>query len=75
MSKKSPINKKKKEDSIDDLIEKGKDSGFVSYDELNKALPEDTKLSIDDIESTISRFGDAGVDLIEDDDVDRKSVV
>ncbi|MEY3196722.1 MAG: hypothetical protein RLZZ59_88 [Pseudomonadota bacterium] len=70
MSKKSPINKKKKEDSIDDLIEKGKDSGFVSYDELNKALPEDTKLSIDDIESTISRFGDAGVDLIEDDDVE-----
>ena len=44
-------------DDINSLVKKGKTKGFVTYDELNKALPQGDIL-IDDLDSAISTFSD-----------------
>ncbi len=52
------------------LVKKGKSKGFVTYDEINKAIPARNDLSVDDLEKAISKFSDAGIDIIEDDNDD-----
>ena len=56
------------DDALNPLVTKGKKSGFVTYDEINKAIPGDSKISIDDLESAIAKFSEAGIDIIEEDD-------
>lgn len=58
-----------KEDSknIDDLVCKSKKKGFVTYSELNKSIGANKKLSADDLESVISKFSDAGINIAEAD--------
>ncbi|WPY01215.1 RNA polymerase sigma factor RpoD [Candidatus Trichorickettsia mobilis] len=48
-----------------------KNKNLANYDELNKPIA-NTSLSIDDLEKAISKFSDAGIDIIEDDDDDIK---
>ena len=60
------------EDSMEPLVKKGKSKGSVTYDEINNAIPADSKLTIDELESTLAKFTDAGIDLIEDDEDDIK---
>ena len=48
-----------------------KNKNLANYDELNKPIA-NTNLSIDDLEKAISKFSDAGIDIIEDDDDDIK---
>lgn len=55
-------------DSVKDLVSDGKKKGFVTYDELNKSIPKDKNLSVEELESAISKFSEAGVDLIDDDE-------
>ncbi len=57
---------------IENLVSTGKKKGFVTYDEINKSIPANKKLSIDELESAISKFSDAGIDIIEEDDEDIK---
>lgn len=49
------------EDSLKELIKKGKDIGFVTYEELNKVLSAD--MSVEKIDYTVSFFADAGISL------------
>ncbi len=56
------------DEGLNPLVTKGKKKGFVTYDEINKAIPGDSKLSIDDLESAIAKFSEAGIDIIEEDD-------
>ena len=58
--------------NLDKLVSKSKKKGFVTYDELNKSIPATKKLSVDQLESAISKFSDAGIDIIEDDNEDIK---
>lgn len=58
------------ESKMDSLVKQAKDKGFVTYDELNKALP--SEQSVDDLEKVIATFSDAGVEFLEDDDEDIK---
>ena len=58
--------------NLDRLVSKSKKKGFVTYDELNKSIPATKKLSVDQLESAISKFSDAGIDIIEDDNEDIK---
>ncbi|MCC2646178.1 MAG: Sigma-70 factor, region 1 [Rickettsiaceae bacterium] len=40
----------KKPENMDSLMKQAKGKGFVTYDEINKALPDEAKLTADDLE-------------------------
>ncbi|WIM12767.1 RNA polymerase sigma factor RpoD [Enhydrobacter sp.] len=46
------------------LIQKGKERGYVTYDELNAALPPD-EVSSEQIEDTMAMLSEAGVNVVE----------
>ena len=62
--------KEKKVQELDNLVSTSKKKGFVTYDELNKSIPASKKLSVDELENAISKFSEAGIDIIEEDDED-----
>jgi RNA polymerase primary sigma factor len=49
------------------LIAKGKERGFVTYDELNAALPQD-QVSSEQIEDVMTMFSETGINIIDGDD-------
>lgn len=59
-------------DKITTLVTKAKPKGFVTYDDINNALPDSNDLSVEDLEKAISSFSDAGIDIIDDDNDDIK---
>ncbi len=66
-------NKRENQDhssTMDTLIAKSKKKGSVTYDEINKMIPENINIEVEEIEKVISSFSDAGIDLIEDDSDD-----
>ena len=60
----------KKGDLISKLVGASKKKGAVTYEDINKALPENPNLTVDDLEKAIASFSDAGIDIIEDDSDD-----
>ena len=64
--------KEKKVQDLDNLVSTSKKKGFVTYNELNKSIPASKKLSVDELENAISKFSEAGIDIIEEDDEDIK---
>ncbi|MDA9163355.1 RNA polymerase sigma factor RpoD [Rickettsiaceae bacterium] len=58
--------------NLEKLVSEGKKKGFVTYDELNKSISATKKLSVDELENAISKFSEAGIDIIEDDNEDIK---
>ena len=46
------------------LVQKGKERGYITYDELNAALPPD-EVSSEQIEDTMAMLSEAGVNVIE----------
>src|SRR5476651_480955 len=46
------------------LVQKGKERGYVTYDELNAALPQD-QVSSEQIEDTMTMLSEAGVNVVE----------
>lgn len=71
---KSKENTNKKEDTknLETLVTEGKKKGFVTYDQLNKSISATKKLSVEELENAISKFSDAGIDIIEDEGEDIK---
>lgn len=57
---------------IDKLVKDSKQKGFVTYEELNKSISSDKKISVDEIEGAISKFSEAGIDIIEDEEEEIK---
>jgi len=49
------------------LLAKGKERGYVTYDELNKALPPDD-VSSEQIEDTMTSLSEMGINVIENED-------
>jgi RNA polymerase primary sigma factor len=74
MTKKTPTFSEQENDSskIDQLVSDSKKKGFVTYDELNNSINANKKLSVDELENAISKFSEAGIDIIDDDDDDIK---
>jgi len=64
--------KKTKEEEFQQLIESGKEKGFLTYDELNDAIPEDM-VSPHQIEEVLSLFGDLDIEIIDGDSKDADS--
>jgi RNA polymerase primary sigma factor len=55
--------------SIRRLIQKGKERGFITYDELNRALPQE-QASSEQIEDIMSMMTDIGINLVESDEAE-----
>ncbi|MGD9008463.1 MAG: RNA polymerase sigma factor RpoD [Desulfobacteraceae bacterium] len=53
------------EEVLKKLIEEGRKSGTLSYDEINKALP-DEMLSAERIDNTLMMFEDLGIDIVDE---------
>ena len=68
MAKKSAKNQKKPKKipkkTLEKLISKGKQQGFLTYDEINKALP-DGMLS-EQIDETLIMFDDHNIEIIDE---------
>ena len=54
--------RRKQPDGIDGLVEKGRAQGYVTYDELNSALPPDV-LTGDQIEDVMAIFGANAIEV------------
>lgn len=67
---KTPVNKENTSKIVDVLVTESKKKGFVTYDQINKSIAANKKLSVDDLENAISKFSEAGIDIIDDDNDD-----
>ncbi|MGR3309853.1 MAG: RNA polymerase sigma factor RpoD [Candidatus Brocadiales bacterium] len=56
------------------LVQKGKEKGFVTYEELNDILPEDTVVPPEKIDDILMMLDEMGVDLIDEADVGSRDV-
>src|SRR3954471_16865298 len=57
------------EASVKKLIARAKKRGYVTYDELNDALPQD-QMSTDQIEDIMSSLNELGINVVENDEAD-----
>ncbi|HLV01201.1 MAG TPA: RNA polymerase sigma factor RpoD [Acidobacteriota bacterium] len=56
-----------KYDGVKDLINLGKEKGYLLYDEVNDVLPDDIESS-EDLDNIFYLFGDAGIEVIDSED-------
>ncbi len=54
------------------LVTKGKEKGFVTYEELNKILPDDTLTQPGKIDETLIMLDELGIDLIEESGIEAR---
>ena len=71
-SKSKENTSKEEAKNLESLVTEGKKKGFVTYDQLNKSISATKKLSVEELENAISKFSDAGIDIIEDEGEDIK---
>ena len=57
---------------IKSLVTKGKEKGFVTYEELNKILPDDTLAQPGKIDETLIMLDELGIDLIEESEIEAR---
>ena len=55
------------EADVKKLIARGKKRGYLTYDELNEALPQD-QMSSEQIEDIMSAISDMGINIVESDE-------
>jgi len=54
------------------LLKAGKERGFITYDELNMAMPSD-EMSSEQIEDIMSQLSELGINVVEDEDSEENS--
>ena len=59
------INNDKFEDDIQNLIDTGKEKGYLTYGDVNDMLPEEISTSADDIDDLMTTIGSQGIDLLD----------
>jgi len=64
---------KKTGGNLDGLIETGKNKGFLTYDEINEAIPQHN-FSVEDMDSFLETLGDLGVEVVDTDDDSSKKM-
>ncbi len=57
------------------LVVKGKEKGFLTYEELNDVLPDDTLAQPGKIDETLTMLDELGIDLIEESEIDARDVL
>lgn len=55
------------------LIHKGKERGFVTYDELNEALPQ-SEMTSEQIDETMTMIADMGISVIDSDEIEENAL-
>ena len=55
--------------AVKEMIAKGKEQGFVTYDNLNAALPPD-QVSSEQIENTMSQLSEMGINVVENEEAE-----
>lgn len=55
------------------LINKGKARGYITYDELNEALPQE-RLSSDQIDEAMSMISEMGISIVDSDEIEEGSL-
>jgi RNA polymerase primary sigma factor len=58
----------KLDDSVQKLIDIGKEKGYLLYDEVSDLLPPEISSSAEDLDDLFSAFGTAGIEVIDTDD-------
>jgi RNA polymerase primary sigma factor len=56
------------------LMAKGKERGYITFDELNAVLPPD-QMSTDQIEDVMSQFSELGVQVVENEETEETEAV
>ncbi|EAT16554.1 RNA polymerase sigma factor RpoD [Desulfuromonas acetoxidans] len=64
--------KKTKEEEFQQLIETGKEKGYLTYDEVNDALPEDM-VSSTQLEDVMTMFGELDIEIVDNETKEEKS--
>jgi len=59
--------------SVKKLIQKAKEKGYITYEELNAALPSE-EMSSEQIEDTMSMLSEMGINVVEEDEQDDDDV-
>ena len=58
--------------AVKSMITQGKEKGYVTYDDLNKALPPD-QVSSEQIEDTMSMLSEMGINVVENEEAEAES--
>jgi RNA polymerase primary sigma factor len=53
------------EDDITNLIDTGKEKGYLTYGDVNDMLPEDISTSADDMDDLLTTIGSQGIDILD----------
>ena len=64
MANESKMADEPKIEELDKLIAKGKQKGFLTYDEVNDALPSDL-VSLDQLDDIMLMFGSMDIELVD----------
>ncbi|OHB46762.1 MAG: RNA polymerase sigma factor RpoD [Planctomycetes bacterium GWF2_40_8] len=59
---------------IKTLVLKGKEKGFLTYEELNNILPDDTLVRPEKIDEILMMLDELGIDLIEESEIETRDV-
>ncbi|MCP4913598.1 MAG: RNA polymerase subunit sigma-70, partial [Oligoflexia bacterium] len=54
------------------LVQRGKEKGFLTYEELNDVLPDDTLMQPEKIDETLMMLDELGIDLIEETEIESR---
>ena len=57
---------------IKTLVTKGKEKGYLTYEELNDILPDDTLVQPGKIDETLMMLDELGIDLIEESEIEAR---
>ncbi|OOP56560.1 MAG: RNA polymerase sigma factor RpoD [Candidatus Brocadia carolinensis] len=60
---------------IKQLLQKGKEKGYLTYEELNDILPDDADISPEKIDDILMMLDELGIDLIDETEIENRDVV
>ena len=60
---------------IKTLVQRGKEKGFLTYEELNDILPNDTLMQPEKIDEILMMLDELGIDLIEETEIETRDTV
>ncbi len=60
---------------IKTLVQRGKEKGFLTYEELNDILPDDTLMQPEKIDEILMMLDELGIDLIEETEVETRDMI
>ncbi|MGQ3685733.1 MAG: RNA polymerase sigma factor RpoD [Candidatus Loosdrechtia sp.] len=59
---------------IKQLVQKGKEKGYLTYEELNDMLPDDADISPEKIDDILMMLDEVGIDLVDETDIETRDI-